>query len=231
MIPETTNHQILAELATIARTQAPELLQFGSLAAAHQYLRLYQVWRRHVHKGANVLDWGAGNGHFSYFLQRAGYRTTAFSFMDFEFERWLPRDGFTFVSGSEREPVRLPFVDYGSLEARRRTRRRSPRRPRRVPASPSRVQSEPPGPARARNSIPRRIRSLSRRRCDAARCSRDRGRSRRPRGATAAPGIVRRDEGRRWRAPRRRRSCRAPRNHPRHRPARPCERAAGRPAP
>ena len=111
MIPETTNHEILAELATIARTQAPELLQFGSLAAAHQYLRLYQVWRRHVPKGANVLDWGAGNGHFSYFLQRAGYRTTAFSFMDFDFERWLPKDGFTFVPGSESEPVRLPFAD------------------------------------------------------------------------------------------------------------------------
>lgn len=111
MNADPTDHQILAELANIARTQTTELLQFGSLAAAHQYLRLYQVWRRHVPKGARVLDWGAGNGHFSYFLQRAGYATTAFSFMDSNFTRWLPPGEFTFVPGSESEPVKLPFAD------------------------------------------------------------------------------------------------------------------------
>ncbi|MEO5989669.1 MAG: class I SAM-dependent methyltransferase [Candidatus Eisenbacteria bacterium] len=111
MQPDPTDDAILAELAALARREAPELLQFGSLAAAHQYRRLYQVWRRHVPKGAEVLDWGAGNGHFSYFLQRAGYRTTAFSFMPFDFERWLPPGEFRFVPGSESDPVRLPFAN------------------------------------------------------------------------------------------------------------------------
>lgn len=111
MQPDPTDEAILAELAAIARQEAPELLQFGSLAAAHQYRRLYPIWRRHVPRGAEVLDWGAGNGHFSYFLQRTGYRTTAFSFLPFVFERWLPQGEFRFVPGSESEPVRLPFAD------------------------------------------------------------------------------------------------------------------------
>jgi len=108
--------EILAELAARARKDAPELLQFGSLAAAHQYLRLYRTWRRWVPAGAEVLDWGAGNGHFSYFLLRAGYRVTGFSFEPFVFERWLPGDGYRFVPGSQRDPVRLPFAD-GSFDA------------------------------------------------------------------------------------------------------------------
>ncbi len=111
MTPEPTDAAILAELAALARHEVPGLLQFGSLAAAHQYLRLYQLWRRYVPAGAQVLDWGAGNGHFSYFLQRTGYRTTAFSFMPFEFEHWLPKGEFQFVPGSERDPVHLPFAD------------------------------------------------------------------------------------------------------------------------
>ena len=111
-----SDREILAELAARARLDAPELLQFGSLAAAHQYLRLYRTWRRWVPAGAEVLDWGAGNGHFSYFLLRAGYRVTGFSFDPFVFERWLPGDGYRFVPGSPRDPVRLPFAD-GSFDA------------------------------------------------------------------------------------------------------------------
>jgi len=109
MTPDATNHEILAELAQLARMQAPELSQFGSLAAAHQYLRLYATWRRCVPRGAKVLDWGSGNGHFSYFLQRAKYPTTAFSFDPPGFERFLPEGEFRYVSGDEKDPVRLPF--------------------------------------------------------------------------------------------------------------------------
>ena len=100
---------ILAELAGLARRVAPELLQFGSLAAAYQYRRLHQLWRRYVPAGAEVLDWGAGNGHFSYFLSRAGYRTTGYSFLPFVFEAWLADPNYRFVPGDEREPVALPF--------------------------------------------------------------------------------------------------------------------------
>ena len=56
------------------------LLQFGSRVAARQYRPLYAAFRAAVPAGARVLDWGAGNGHFSYFLARAGYRATAYAF-------------------------------------------------------------------------------------------------------------------------------------------------------
>jgi SAM-dependent methyltransferase len=102
---------ILAELRRLARDEAPELLQFGSLAAAWQYRRLYRWWRRMVPAGAEVLDWGAGNGHFSRFLGQAGYRVTGFSFEPFVFERWLADPGYRFVPGSPSDPVRLPFPD------------------------------------------------------------------------------------------------------------------------
>ena len=103
---------ILAELAAHARAGMPEMLQFGSLASAHQYLPLYRLWRRHVPVGAEVLDWGAGNGHFSYFLARAGWRATGFSFLPFSYEPWLPKGAsYRFVPGSDSEPVKLPFGD------------------------------------------------------------------------------------------------------------------------
>ena len=100
--PEEQDRAILAELAAHARRGAPEMLQFGSLASAHQYLPLYRLWRRYVPVGARVLDWGAGNGHFSYFLVRSGYRATGFSFMPFVYESSLPEGApYTFVGGSE----------------------------------------------------------------------------------------------------------------------------------
>lgn len=103
---------ILAELAAHARAGMPEMLQFGSLASAHQYLPLYALWCKYVPRDAEVLDWGAGNGHFSYFLARGGWRATGFSFMPFSYQPWLPAGApYTYVPGSESEPVKLPFAD------------------------------------------------------------------------------------------------------------------------
>ena len=103
---------ILHELVRLSRQDPSRgLLQFGGLAAARQYRPLYRAVRRFVPRGAHVLDWGAGNGHFSYFLLRAGYRATAFSLAPGGFDRWLPAGEWRFVSGSPDEPTRLPFPD------------------------------------------------------------------------------------------------------------------------
>jgi SAM-dependent methyltransferase len=106
-----SDETILANLAMLARRGEAELSQFGSLASAYQYRRLYRLCRRWLAPGSQVLDWGAGNGHFSYFLSRAGYRATGYSFSPFLYERWLADPAYRFVRAEDHEPVKLPFTD------------------------------------------------------------------------------------------------------------------------
>jgi len=108
--PQVTN-AVVAEL--IARAQQPDgkaLMQFRSAVGAHQYRALYGLLSRYLHRDAHVLDWGAGNGHFSYVCSRVGLRTTAYSLERGSLD-WLPADRCEVVYGSERDPVALPFDD------------------------------------------------------------------------------------------------------------------------
>ena len=89
--------------------------QFGSLAAANQYRRLYELTERYVPAGSHVLDWGCGRGHFSYFLLTRGFRVTAYS-LEHEPEIFAAlskpdRERLSFVRGAEGEPRTLPFAD------------------------------------------------------------------------------------------------------------------------
>lgn len=113
-----SDREILRELMAMARRH-PErgLLQFGGMVGAHQYLRLYRIVRDQVAPGARVLDWGTGNGHFSYFLQRAGMRAAGYSLLPGEFRSWLPDPAsYDFRRGGEADPVGLPYED-GSFDA------------------------------------------------------------------------------------------------------------------
>ena len=103
---------ILGELVDMAR-RFPErqLLQFRSRIGANQYRRLYRLVRGATAEGAAVLDWGSGNGHFTYFLQRAGRAAHGFSLLEGKFREWIPDPGYPFVKGNESEPVRLPYAD------------------------------------------------------------------------------------------------------------------------
>ena len=103
---------ILAELVQRS-IEHPEyqLVALGSLVGAHQYRTLYRLCRKYLPEGSRVLDWGAGNGHFSYFLQRSGYRAEGFSLLEPRFLRWLPDPAYTFTQGDERDPVTLPYAD------------------------------------------------------------------------------------------------------------------------
>jgi SAM-dependent methyltransferase len=107
--------EILRELAGLSHRDGT-LAQFPSLAGGHQYLRLYRLVRRHVRPGAEVLDWGMGNGHFSYFLLRAGYRASGYSLEASAPPPWLEREGFAFAAGSAADPVTIPFAS-GSFDA------------------------------------------------------------------------------------------------------------------
>jgi cyclopropane fatty-acyl-phospholipid synthase-like methyltransferase len=102
---------VLRELMVRASQAAFPPPQFSSLAGARQYRRLYRLMRRHVPAGATVLDWGTGNGHFSYFLRLAGYRPTGFTLEGRSQEAWLDEPFEPSVIGNPSEPVRLPFSD------------------------------------------------------------------------------------------------------------------------
>ena len=99
---------ILDDLVDLAEGSDEQHLR--SRVGAEQYRRLYRLIRRHVWPGGTVLDWGAGNGHFSYFLVRAGYRAVAYS-VDDAIAVPIPDEGFSRVLGSPDEPVVLPFDD------------------------------------------------------------------------------------------------------------------------
>lgn len=102
--------EVIAELQRRAQTDG-RLPQFKAIASAHQYRRLHALALQYLRPGAAVLDWGAGNGHFSTFLVRNGYRATGYSFEPFDFVDALRDPTYVAVSGNPASPVRLPFAD------------------------------------------------------------------------------------------------------------------------
>lgn len=103
---------ILSELVALAEKSSEEgLLHLRSVVSIYQYRILYSFFRKYVPQGATVLDWGVGNGHFSYFLVRAGYNVYGFSLEDFPMGLNLADVSYHFVQGSDKEPIQLPFAD------------------------------------------------------------------------------------------------------------------------
>jgi SAM-dependent methyltransferase len=120
---------IVDELIRLQRRE-PELGLdlFQSLVSARQYRALYLLLQQFVQPGAAVLDWGCGNGHFSYVLDRLGYRAHGYSFGDVPLVRHLS-SRYTFTRGRESDPTTLPYrseqfdavVSVGVLEHVRET--------------------------------------------------------------------------------------------------------------
>jgi SAM-dependent methyltransferase len=98
----------------VRQTQATDLrssvVQFNNHLTQLQYRIPYEIALRYLKPEDQALDWGCGNGHFSYFLTRQGIRTWGFSFEPLK-DYLSDQPGFIFVGGSEREPTRLPFPD------------------------------------------------------------------------------------------------------------------------
>jgi SAM-dependent methyltransferase len=82
-----------------------------SLISIQQFLPAYNLVRKHVPVGGRVLDWGAGNGHFSYFLMRSGYKTSGFGFDDVPEVCSASECGeYDYRRGTD--PIRLPFDNH-----------------------------------------------------------------------------------------------------------------------
>ena len=102
---------ILEEL-TDAAEQHPErtLLHYRALVSGRQYRRLYTLTRRYVPAGAQVLDWGAGNGHLLFprtvRIPRHGLLARRGLLRRLDSLRWVPTG-----AGRSSEPSRLPFPD------------------------------------------------------------------------------------------------------------------------
>lgn len=112
MSKQQVDTAVLTALVTMAQHHASaDLLPFRSLVSAHQYRRLYALFRRYVSVGAPVLDWGIGSGHFSYYLIHSGYRVTGFSLTACTLPTWFPEGAYRLVQGSLDDPVHLPFPD------------------------------------------------------------------------------------------------------------------------
>jgi SAM-dependent methyltransferase len=106
--------QVASIFAELRRDDASESIdQFVSLCAANQYRKLYELTERHVTPGTEVLDWGCGRGHFSYFLIKRGFSVTAYSLEHppriFDALSATERERLTFVHGELADSTRLPF--------------------------------------------------------------------------------------------------------------------------
>jgi SAM-dependent methyltransferase len=102
---------VLAGLAEQSAGDDGALRQFSAYASGRQYSLLYKIWHRHVPADSDVLDWGAGNGHFCYFLRAIGQRVTAFTFGSPQAMDWIGRPFDRVEVGSPADPVALPFAD------------------------------------------------------------------------------------------------------------------------
>jgi len=95
---------------------------FENLLTASQYWIVYEKFTQLVPAGSSVLDWGCGDGHFSYFLLKNGCKVNAFSLKPVEEFHWkgcsiLQKFNtqygslFSFKEAHCDDPVILPYPD------------------------------------------------------------------------------------------------------------------------
>jgi len=144
----STNGDIVRELASLPASIRP--LQFGNHVTGSQYLPIYRLAKQYAKPGLKALDWGCGNGHFSYFLLRQGLKVDGFS-LEADSNALAPYlckkfpDAYSMVTGDLDNPVHLPcrqprwsaFAEckswrHGTSQPARNRSRSSPRRPLRL---------------------------------------------------------------------------------------------------
>lgn len=84
------------------------VLQFQSYLTFLQYAPVYEKTLQYVQMNRSALDWGCGNGHFSYFLLQQNIAVTGYSF-DRPPPYLIDHKEYRFVAGNQSEPTNIPF--------------------------------------------------------------------------------------------------------------------------
>lgn len=84
---------------------------FDTLSSVHQYYKLYRLVDRYIVGMATVMDWGAGSGHFSYFLSSSGRKVEAYAFNDPGLFGLIDMSDINFTKALEGESIKLPYKD------------------------------------------------------------------------------------------------------------------------
>lgn len=116
MAQESTSTQVIRFLRDAHHAGRPAWSNFDTITTGAQYRLLHRLCEEWIARDAHVLDWGAGTGHASTFLSRAGYVTTGYSLDGFSFKDLVESPPYRFVPADPSEPVRLPFGD-GEFDA------------------------------------------------------------------------------------------------------------------
>jgi len=102
--------ECVMELQALDADAGLPLGPWRGLVSAHQYRQLVDAFDRYVPAAATVLDWGSGQGFFSYWLVRNGYHVTALDLHRPAMEQLIggiAPDRFTFTDPTG--PIELPF--------------------------------------------------------------------------------------------------------------------------
>lgn len=102
---ESTIPEIYADV--VASDLKPHAHQWASLVTFSQERLVYRKALELVQRGSKCLDWGCGNGHFSYFLKRHGYQVEAYA-LDEE-PAIVKAQQISYTRGAD--VVKLPYRD------------------------------------------------------------------------------------------------------------------------
>ncbi|MBS7808577.1 class I SAM-dependent methyltransferase [Variovorax sp. PCZ-1] len=108
--PEQISREILLRSEQIQAKDGSQGLD--ALASLHQYHLAYTTANRLLPEAANVLDWGGGSGHFSFFLNRSGFHTNIYTFSEPQFICTEISNGqINCCIAEPNQPVLLPYPD------------------------------------------------------------------------------------------------------------------------
>jgi SAM-dependent methyltransferase len=116
MAEDTTSGGVIRLLRDAQHGGRPAWPNYDTITTGAQYRILHRLCREWILPGGSVLDWGAGTGHASIYLSRAGFRATGYSFDSFSYRDLLGDAPYRFVRARPNEPIALPFDD-GEFDA------------------------------------------------------------------------------------------------------------------